>query len=295
MKTIALEFVPPNIEDSQEKAVAEVRSVLELSRECGITGRIAHIMIPGLIEEDPDRPVKMKPKMDPLDVWKAIQPEVPSMKGLCTQVTAFLDEEQLTKRIQNLTDVGMEGIIFVGVPRTMNDGEGSGVAPTDALGQFQELVPNRGAILIPTRESEHGRFNAKCERGATFGMTQLLYSDRIVAFLKEFSKQTPHRPEILLSFGFVPKVESRVKLIDWLIQDPGNPLVQKEQAFVSELAESPVQQKRAMLLELYQRIIDGVHDLDFPLSIHFETPYGFSKPAFETLAAMLAYWAPDTA
>ena len=74
----------------------------------------------------------------------------------------------------------MEGVVFVGVPRTMNDGEGSGVAPTDALSIYRELLPNRGVILIPTRDGEQGRLNFKCDQGATYGMTQLLYSDAIV-------------------------------------------------------------------------------------------------------------------
>ena len=87
----------------------------------------------------------------------------------------------------------------------MNDGEGSGVAPTDALSIFDDVVPNRGAILIPTREGEHGRFNFKCDQGATYGMTQLLYSDAIVEFPDRIRRHTEHRPEILLSFGFVPK------------------------------------------------------------------------------------------
>ena len=67
-------------------------------------------------------------------------------------------------------------------------------------------------------------------------MTQLLYSDAIVGFLTDFAKNTDHRPEILLSFGFVPKVETRVGLIDWLIQDPGNAAVAAEQEFVRSLA-----------------------------------------------------------
>lgn len=94
-----------------------------------------------------------------------------------------MDEPTLVSRLTALLDAGMEGVAFVGgVPRTMNDGEGAGVAPTDALTIFSELVPNRGgAILIPTRAEEAGRFGFKCGRGATYGMTQLLYSDAIVA------------------------------------------------------------------------------------------------------------------
>lgn len=291
--TIALEFVPPNVEDGAEKAAEEARKVADLSRECGIGGRIQHLMIPGMIEEDPDRPVEMKPKMDPLDVWKAAAPELPGVKGLCTQVTPFLEREALTRRLEDLRGAGMDGIIFVGVPRTMADGEGNGMPPTDALSEFTELVPNRGVILIPTREGEFGRFNFKCDQGATFAMTQLLYSDAMVEFLKDFAAKTEHRPEILLSFGFVPKAEQKVKLIRWLIQDSGNPAVEKEQAFVDRLAEMALEDKKRELLDLYKRVVDGVGELGFPLSIHLEAPYGFVKPAFETFAEMLDYWSPD--
>jgi hypothetical protein len=235
----------------------------------------------------------MKPKMDVLDFWTIIKPELPGVNGLCTQVTAFMDESSLHSRLTNLRDAGFEGIAFVGVPRTMNDGEGSGVAPTDALNIYDGLVPNRGAILIPTRDGEQGRFKFKCDRGATYGMTQLLYSDAIVTFLTEFAKTTDHRPEILLSFGFVPKVETRVGLIEWLIQDPGNAAVADEQAFVRQLAETDPAQKRKLMVDLYKRVIDGVGDLGFPLSIHLEAAYGISAPAFETFAEMLDYWSPS--
>ncbi len=293
LNTIAFELVPSNVEDGEERALEEAHKVLEHSKAFGIEGRIGHVMIPGLIEEDDDRPVEMKPKLDVLDYWSAIQPELPGVSGLCTQVTAFMDEPTLAERLANLRAAGIDGIIFVGVPRTMNDGEGSGVAPTDALSLYDQLVPNRGVILIPTRDSEQGRFNFKCNQGATFGMTQLLYSDAIVGFLTDFARETEHRPEILLSFGFVPKFENRVGLINWLIQDPGNDVVAQEQAFVTKLADSEPAVKRKIMLDLYKRVIDGVAGLGYPLSVHLEAPYGVSAPAFETFAEMLAYWAPD--
>ena len=293
LNTIALELVPPNVEHGTQQALDEAHKVLQLSREFGIEGRIGHVMIPGMIEEENDRPIEMKPKLDVIEFWSAITPELPGVRGLCTQVTAFMDEPVLSERLTSLLAAGIEGIIFVGVPRTMNDGEGSGVAPIDALSLYDQLVVHRGVILIPTRNSEQGRFNFKCNKGATFGMTQLLYSDAIVGFLTDFAQATKHRPEILLSFGFVPKSENRVRLINWLIQDPGNDVVAQEQAVVRKLAESEPDQKRALMLELYKRVIDGVADLGYPLSIHFEAPYGVSAPAFETFAEMLTYWAPD--
>jgi hypothetical protein len=252
-------------------------------------------MMPGMIEEDDGRPIEMKPKMDVLDFWTIIKPELPGVKGLCTQVTAFMDEPVLRDRLTALGDSGIEGIAFVGVPRTMNDGEGSGVAPTDALSIFDGLVDNRGVILIPTREGERGRFEFKCKQGATYGMTQLLYSDTIVGFLEDFAKTTDYRPELLLSFGFVPQVEERVGLINWLIQDPGNAAVAAEQEFVKSLAGTEPTRRRQLLVDLYKRVIDGVGGLGFPLSVHFEATYGNNKAAFDTFGEMLAYWSPTQA
>lgn len=292
LNTVALELLPPNVDEGRERALDEARKVLQYSAESGLAGRIRHVMIPGIIAEDDDRPIAMKPKFDVLDFWSVIKPELPGISGLCTQVTAFLDESTLRGRLTSLTESGMEGVVFVGVPRTMNDGEGSGVAPTDALSIYRDLVPNRGVILIPTREGEHGRFNFKCDRGATYGMTQLLYSDAIVGFLTEFAKTTDHRPEILLSFGFVPKMENKTGLINWLIQDPGNAAVAAEQEFVKELAGREPPQKRQMMLDLYKRVIDGVAELGFPLSVHLEATYGLSGPAFATFAEMIDYWSP---
>ena len=294
LRTIALELVPPDAERGREHAFDEVQKVLKASAESGLDGVIRHVMIPGMIEEDDGRPVEMKPKLDVVDFWSVVNSELPDVKGLCTQVTAFLDEPALDRRVAELGEIGMEGIAFVGVPRTMSDGEGCGVAPTDALSLYDGVVENRGVILIPTREGERGRFEFKCAKGATYGMTQLLYSDAIVSFLKDFAERTDHRPEILLSFGFVPKLEERVGLINWLIQDPGNVAVAAEQDFVRTLAASEPVTRRRLTVDLYKRVVDGVADLDFPLSIHLEATYGVNTAAFDTFAEMLAYWSPPT-
>ncbi|OBB87112.1 hypothetical protein A5760_00015 [Mycobacterium colombiense] len=292
LNTIALELVPPNMDGGRERAFEEARKVAQYSSDSGLDSWIRHVMIPGIIAEDDDRPVPVQQKLDVLDFWSIIKPELPWAKGLCTQVTAFMDESSLGNRLFDLCRAGMEGVVFVGVPRTMNDGEGFGVAPTDALSIYRGLVPNRGVILIPTREGEQARFTLKCDRGATYGMTQLLYSDAIVGFLADFADNSDHRPEVLLSFGFVPALESRVGLINWLIQDPGNAGVADEQAFVKKLAGSEPTEKRRLVVDLYKRVIDGVAELGFPMSIHLEATYGVSGSAFQTFAEMLAYWSP---
>ncbi len=289
--TVALEMVPPNADRSAQERLEEARKVMRLSAQTGV--RIGHVMIPGMIAEDAGRPVPMKPKVDVLDYWRLISPEMPGVRGLCTQVTSFSDEPALRRRLTDLSDAGVAGVAFVGVPRTMHDGEGSGVPPTDALEIYRDLVPNRGVVLIPTRAEEAGRFGVKCDRGATYALTQLLYSQAIVEFLGDFARRSAHRPEILLSFGFVPKLESRVGLINWLIQDPGNATVAAEQEFVRTLAAGEPSDKRRMTVDLYKRVVDGVADLGFPLSVHLEATYGVSEPAFETFAEMLDYWAPS--
>jgi len=288
LNTIAFELVPPNVEHGSQRAVEDAHKVLAAAAATGVP--VGHVMMPSMIEEDGDRPIEMKPKLDVLDFWSIISPELPGVRGLCTQVTSFMDETTLGARLNTLTDAGIEGVAFVGVPRTMNDGEGSGVAPTDALAIFE--IPNRGVVLIPTRDGEQGRFGFKCKQGATYGLTQLLYSDAIVGFLTEFATQSEFRPEILLSFGFVPQVENRIGLINWLIQDPGNPAVAAEQEFVRMLAAAEPARRRTMMLDLYKRVIDGVGDLGFPLSVHFEATYGPNNAAFETFAEMLDYWSP---
>lgn len=293
MNTVALELVPPNLDRGAGYAQEEAQKVARLSAQCGMVERLGHVMIPAMIAEEGDRPVDMKPKMDVLDYWPILQRELADVRGLCTQVTSFSGEAVLRDRLTDLSSAGFDGVIFVGVPRTMNDGEGDGVAPTDALTKFDGLVENRGVILIPTRDAEQDRFFFKCDKGATFAMTQLLYSDAVVEFLRQFAAVSDHRPEVLLSFGFVPKLEDKVGLIAWLIQDPGNEAVAREQAFVRSLAAGEPAAKRRQLVDLYKKVIDGVGDLGYPLSLHFEAPYGVSRPAFETFAEMLAYWSPE--
>ena len=89
--TIALELVPPNVDRGAEQAIEDAHKLLQLSAKSGIEGRIGHVMMPGLIAEEEDRPVEMKPKLDVLDFWSFIKPELPGVSGLCSQVTAFMD------------------------------------------------------------------------------------------------------------------------------------------------------------------------------------------------------------
>ncbi len=67
-----------------------------------------------------------------------------------------------------------------------------------------------------------------------------------------------------------------------------------EQAFVKTLAGTEPGKRRRLTVDLYQRVIDGVADLGFPLSIHLEATYGVNTAAFDTFAEMLDYWSPES-
>ena len=290
MGTVALEFVPPELDTAAEQVREQARKVKQLLDHHGIADRVNTLLIPGIIEEERDRPIPLKKRMNSLATWQTIRKDLP-LKCVVTQVTAFHSENQLTERFRALRVAGIERAVCVGVPRTMADGEGSGVSPTEAVQRFKSEMPSLGVVLIPTRQGEHERFKYKLDKGADFALCQLLYSNRIVQFLHEMSKQTDHRPEILLSFGFVPKAETRVGLIRWLIKDK-NPLVEQEIQYVAELAGKPLTQKKAELVDLYKRITGELQNLGFPLGIHLECPYGFTNPAFEVFQALLHTWSP---
>jgi hypothetical protein len=290
MATVALEFVPPSAEGGPAKAREEAARVRDLLRKEGIADRVNAVLVPGMIAEESDRPVPLEDKMDPLDVRRAIRETLP-LDCIVTQVTAFSSMEALGERLASLRAEGIDRVVFVGVPRTLADGEGPGVAPTDALGHFRAEVPQRGVIWIPTRQDEKPRFEAKVRAGATFALSQLLCSDHVTRFVPTLEVPEP-RPELLLSFGYVPKAESRVGLIRWLIRDE-TAQAKREMEWVAEVAERPFPRKKEALVDVYKRVIDGLQGCGFPLGVHFECPYGFNPYAFEVFHAMLDHWTPE--
>ena len=292
MATVALEFVPPSVGGGRERAREEAGRVRELLGQAGLADHVNTVLIPGMIAEESDRPVPLEEKMDPLELRLATREELP-LECIVTQVTAFSSAEALGERLAALRRAGIERVVFVGVPRTLADGEGPGVAPTLALDRFRREVPHRGVILIPTREAEKPRFEAKVRAGANFALTQLLCSDHMTRLVPTLELPGP-RPELLLSFGYVPKAESRVGLIRWLIRDE-TAQAKREMAWVAEVAEKPFADKKQALVDVYARVTDGLRERGFPLGVHFECPYGFNPYAFEVFRAMLEHWTPGEA
>ena len=126
MNTVAFELVPPLLEAGTEKAVEEGRNLAEQLRASGLTDRVRHVMIPGMIAEDPDRPVEMKPRMDTLDFWRAIRPELDGVGGLCTQVTAFHAKPELAARLGELASL-RGGLLGAGLQVGRHQLEGDGL------------------------------------------------------------------------------------------------------------------------------------------------------------------------
>ena len=289
MSTIALELVPAARENGREATLKEGRTVRDKLDKAGILQDVNTVMIPQVIPEDEHRPVELEEKLDPIDTKRYLSEALP-VDYIVTQVTVYTPMEQLRQRAETLRSEGIQRVIFVGAPRVENE-RMVGPTPPEAISGLRDIIPSCGVILIPTRESEVDRFSAKVDAGATFGNTQLLFSDYITTFLGDLSRKTDARPEIVLTFGYVPKAEAKVGLFEWMIWDE-QPVVKDEIAFVQNIAEKPFAEKKTELVDLYKRVIDGVHQYDFPIGVQFSIPYGISGPAFETFAEMLDVWSP---
>ncbi len=289
MGTIAFETIPPLIKDGPQAEHESIKRIKDLLIRSNLYGRVNSILIPHMIEEDGDRPLPFEPRSDTLNISSSWARELQS-SSIVTQVTPFSTVEDLKRRLESLRIQGVDRCVYVGVPRVWNQQNVIGPYPDQALTIFNHIIPHGGCVLIPTRPDENKRFLSKVRKGADFGLTQLLYSDYITTFLSSLNLNAP-KPEILLSFGYVPKIESRIGLIKWLIKDRSN-LVKHEMDLVERLANLPYKQKLATLLDLYKRVIDGITDLGFPIGIHFECPYGPSEPALEVFNDMLDYWSP---
>jgi hypothetical protein len=290
MGTVALEFVPPDRDQGPARAAQTAERVRARLASTGLAERVNALLIPGTIPEDDDRPLRLAEKLDVLEVHRATREALP-LHNIVTQVTAFSTPEQLDERVAALRAAGVERAVFVGVPRTLADGAGPGMTPVAALRRYADRLAGRGVVLIPTRDAEAARFGAKLAAGANLALCQLLFSDQIARVLAAV-EVAGTRPEVLLSFGYVAKVEARTGLIRWLIRD-ATAAAQREMQTVLEIAGKPFAAKKAALVEIYRRVIDGVHDLGWPLGVHFECPYDFNPYAFEVFHAMLDVWSPD--
>jgi hypothetical protein len=333
--TIAFEMVATPVADGMPRLRQEALKVKSLFEQTGLAGRINTLLLPQIIAEEGDRPVRYIEKIDPLEAQPTFAAEL-GLASIMTQVTVFTPDAALRGRLERMRSAGVSRVVFVGVPRVFKQSEIVGPYPNQALQMYADVIPSRGVVLIPTRPDEEQRFSDKLAAGANFGLCQLLFSDAIVRFLRRL-KETPHlfqsgrsperidrfqsgrsperidrsqsgrsperidrsqsgrsperidRPELLLSFGYVPKVEQQTGLISWLIKD-GTPGAQADMAEVARLAEMAFSPKKARLVELFRRVISESLELGFPLGLHFEAPYGASVPALETFAEMLQVW-----
>ena len=131
-----------------------------------------------------------------------ISPELPGSKDSAPRSRRSPTRLHCGRAIgTDLVSAGMEGVAFVGVPRTWPTARVPGVRAHRCPGALRRRPGSQSrGYLIPTRADEIGRFGFKRRQGATYGMTQLLYSDAIVGFCGSSPRADDARPEILLSF-----------------------------------------------------------------------------------------------
>lgn len=284
---VVFEIVPTSTADGPGRLREEAAKVRNLFEEAGLWGQVNTILIPQLIAEEGDRPIALADKIDSVDAKRYLSEALP-LEYILTQVSVFTPEAELRARIAKLRAAGVNQVVFVGVPRVFDPKDVVGPYPSQAVQLFEKDVPGRGVILIPTRPGEVARFSEKAQAGATFGLTQLLFSDHILGFLKELATR-PERPQILLSFGYVPQLETTRNLIRWLIKDT-TAQAQAEMAEVFRIASLSFKEKQEHLVGLVKQVAEQAVPLGFPLGLHFECPYGPSKPAMEVFARVLEAW-----
>lgn len=292
MPTRCLALPPPpstlGLVGAQQRA-AEVREKLASS---GLGERIDTFFIPMVIQEDSFRPSALDPAIDPLDFQQALAAELPH-RAIVTQVTPFNPVAELERRVERALWQNIERMVFVGIPREVDPADLTGLFPDQALSYFHLVVPSRGVIMIPTRTGEPERFGRKVRAGATFAITQLIYSDAVVSFLRRLPREMRAETEFILSFGYIPGIEAQNGLIRWLIQD-NPPEVQAEMKWVAETARMHFEQRKHRVVDVYKRVVDGVTGLGIQPSINFEAPYGLSKGALEMFNEMLDIYAPES-
>jgi len=288
---IGLELVPTSLRGGPEGAREEAEKVRELLKSTDLGARLTTLVVPQIIPEDGGRPVSLDDKMDPADFRAAVSPVLPGLSFVLTQVTILSTVAVLDARIRSLTQSGVDRLVFIGAPRDGGQMPLPGLRPEEALARYATALRHRGVILIPTRDGEVERLQTKVEAGATFALTQMLFNDFTTGFMRRMAR-FPQRPEVLLSFAYVPKKERERGLLKWLIQHRGPDNV-AELAALDSLIDLSYAHKKTRLVELYRRVAEGVAELGFPVGVHFESPYGVSEPAFETFNEMLNAFSPQ--
>ena len=290
MATRCMAVAPPQgslgLAGAEDRA-QQVRSKLSQS---GLLERLDTLFLPMVIHEDSFRPTALEPAVDPLDFQQALAEQV-DIDFIVTQVTPFTPIDELERRVERARWQGVGRKVFVGVPREFDPDDVVGLYPDQALKYFSHTMPSRGVIMIPTRVGESARFGHKVESGATFTITQLLYSEAVIDFLRALPPEVLRTTEFILSFGYIPRIERDNGLIQWLIQDDP-PAAEAEMRWVADTARRPFAQRKRRLLEHYQRVIDGVTALGVTPGINLEAPYGLADGALETFGEMLEVYSP---
>ena len=220
--------------------------------------------------------MRWSPRSDTLDLVDD-RPDAGVVQRLSRR--SHVHRRGLPQHLRTLTEHRVEGVIFVGVPRTMADGE-TGVTPTDALASSVDIVAHQG-ILIPAREGEHGRLTTGPRR-RTFGrVTSSL--DAIIGScrLRPARPTTGRRSAVDRS----SPLSSGASVSSTGSSGSGHSAVAAEQAFVADLAASSATDQRR-LGDLYTRS-STASPTSASRSASTSRRLQVLGPAFETFAELL--------
>lgn len=291
MPTISLATPPPPQKLGLEGGREQARDLRERLAGARLGEALGSLFLPMIIDEDSFRPGEFVEHEDPLDYQAALAHELPALDAIVAQVTPFTPVSELEQRVARAREQCIERMVFVGVPREYAASEVVGLYPDQALNHFRGQLAGRGVITIPSRDDERDRLGAKARSGANFAVTQLLYGDAIIDVARGLAREFEQPPELILSFGYVPGIEAKKGLIQWLIQDPNSA---EEMQWVKETAARSHGERQERLLDLYRRITDRVRELGLKPGVNFEAPYGVSRGAVETFERMLEHYDPRT-
>ncbi len=289
MATLSLATPPPPRDLGTPGGTDQAQKLAERIGGTALEAAVDTFFVPMIIDEDSFRPEEFVEHEDPLDYQAALARRLPSHDTITAEVTPFTPTSDLERRVLRARQQGIERVVFVGVPREYREAEVVGLYPDQALTHFAASLPGRGVITIPVRAYERDRLAAKARAGANFAITQLLYGDPIVDVARALAETFRDPPELILSFGYVPSIESDHGLIQWLIQDPN---AQAEMAWVRETAGRDRTQRKRRLTQLYGELVERVRALGIDPGVNFEAPYGFSAAAVEAFEEMLAIYDP---
>lgn len=213
------------------------------------------------------KPVGALPKIDPLTYgsWCTRIGGVPSIVYRCVP---YHEKQVHVDWCKRALEMGIRAVVVVGRESSVDDCPGPEAG--EAITLFKSLGMVVGGVMIPHRENEEQRMVAKVEAGASFFVTQILFSQEdvgplLVRYSALCAKSGVDPKRVVLSFAPVTS-ERNLKFMEWLG-------VQLHPCFREDLLRFPasmVQRSRLEAMKALTRLFEGPIPSDVPLGLNIE-------------------------